>query len=421
MVAVMLTRPPEPFLHVDLDAFYAGVEVLKDPSLKGEPVVVGGAGARGVVASASYEARAYGVHSAMPTVRARRLCPDAVFLPADFEAYRTHSNRFREVLLSYTPLVEPISLDEAFLDVGGATTLFGPPVRIAEKIRADVAHEVGVTCSVGVAATKFVAKLASDHRKPDGLLHVRAAETLAYLEPLPIGRLWGVGEKTGDLLGRLAIRTVGDLARTPRPVLERLLGEASARHLGELAHGIDDRDVIPYEAPKSVSHEETFDRDLDDEEEICRELLHLSTRVAARLREDGYRARTVTMKARLVSFTTLTRARTFAAPTDVGADLYHVVVELYRGLPGARRRIRLLGVAATGLVAAASEQLSLIRGERWGEVERTMDRIEARFGRGAATQAVLLDRDRSQVRSPSFRRNADLRYDQTDGRPRDRR
>jgi DNA polymerase-4 len=390
----MPARPPEPILHVDLDAFYASVEVLKDPSLAGRPVIVGGTGARGVVASASYEARAYGIRSAMPAVRARRLCPDAVFLPSDFEAYRAHSNRFREVLLSFTPIVEPISLDEAFLDVGGATALFGPPERIAATIRARVASEVGVTCSVGVAPTKFVAKLASDDRKPDGLLHVPADGVLAFLEPLPVGRLWGVGEKTGELLGRLAIRTIGDLARTPEPVLERILGEQAARHLWGLAHGVDDRVVVAYEAPKSVSHEETFERDLDDEAEILRELLALSGRVATRLRADGYRARTVVLKARLATFTTLTRSRTLPDPTDVGADLYRTVAELYRNLPGARRRIRLLGVQAAGLVPAGSEQLAMLRGERWGDVERAMDRIERRFGRGAATAASLLDRDR---------------------------
>lgn len=406
----MTARPPEPILHVDLDAFYAGVEVLKDPSLKGKPVIVGGTGPRGVVASASYEARAYGVRSAMPAVRARRLCPDGIFVASDFEAYRIHSIRFREVLLSYTPLVEPISLDEAFLDVGGATRLFGDPPEIGRRIRADVAREVGVTCSVGVAATKFVAKLASDHRKPDGLLHVRADETLAFLEPLPVGRLWGVGEKTGDLLGRLAIRTVGDLARTPRPVLERLLGEASARHLEELSHGVDDRTVVPYEAPKSIGHEETFDRDLDDEDEIARELLHLSGKVAARLREDGYRARTVTLKARLVNFTTLTRARTLSDPTDVGAELYHVALAMYRALPGDRRRIRLLGVQGSGLVSAGAEQLALLHGERWGDVERTLDRIQRRFGVGAATQATLLDLGHRGDRDPGFRRSGTPPY-----------
>lgn len=390
----MTARPPEPILHVDLDAFYASVEVLKDPSLRGKPVVVGGAGPRGVVASASYEARRYGIHSAMPGMRAKRLCPDAVFLPADFAAYRAHSNRFREILLAHTPLVEPISLDEAFLDVGGATSLFGPPSAIGAKIRADVEREVGVTCSVGVASTKFVAKLASDGCKPDGLLVVPADGVMAYLEPLPVGRLWGVGEKTGQVLGRLAIRTIGDLGRTPESILTRLLGEQSARHLTQLAHGIDDRDVVPYEAPKSVGHEETFERDIDDEETILRELLALSGRVASRLRADGYRARTVTLKVRLATFTTLTRARTLPDATDVGADLYRVVAELYRALPGQRRRVRLLGVQASGLVQGAAEQLALLRGERWGDVERAVDRIEARFGRGAAGPASLLDRDR---------------------------
>jgi len=396
----MPPRPAEPMLHIDLDAFYPGVEMLKDPTLRGKPVVVGGTGSRGVVSSASYEARRFGIHSAMPSVRARRLCPDAIFLPPDFEAYKRYSNRFREVLLSYTPLVEPISLDEAFLDVAGATTLFGSPSEIAAKIRADVEREVGVTCSAGVAATKFVAKLASDHCKPDGLLYIPVEETVAFLEPLPVGRLWGVGDKTAELLGRLAIRTVGDLARTPRAVLERLLGESSARHLTELAHGVDDRVVVPYEAPKSVGHEETFDRDLDDTDEIVRELLHLSSRVAARLRDDGYRARTVTLKVRLANFTTLSRARTLPDATDLGSDLYHVTRELYQALPGTGRRVRLLGVQASGLQPAGAEQLALLRGERWGDVERTIDRIEHRFGKGAATQATLLDRHRDRVQEP---------------------
>jgi len=393
----MTGRPPEPILHVDLDAFYASVEILKDPTLRGKPVIVGGTGSRGVVTSASYEARVFGVHSAMPSVRARRLCPEGTFVPPDFEAYRTHSNRFREVLLAHTPLVEPISLDEAFLDVSGSTLLFGEPVEIAAKIRRDVESEVGVTCSVGVASTKFVAKLASDDCKPDGLLHVRAGEVLAFLGPLPVGRLWGVGEKTAAVLDRLAIRTVGDLGRTPRPILERLLGEAAAAHLSSLAHGVDDRSVVPYEAPKSIGHEETFDRDLDDDREILRELLALSGKVAARLREDGYRARTITLKARLANFTTLTRSRTQADPTDLGADLYRTVSELYGALPGAGRRIRLLGVQAGGLVAAGADQLALLRSDRWGDVERTIDRIERRFGAGAAKPAALLDRSRRGV------------------------
>jgi DNA polymerase IV len=400
MMSRVTERPAEPILHVDLDAFYASVAILQDPSLKGKPVIVGGTGARGVVTSASYEARAFGVRSAMPSVRARRLCPEGIFLPPDFEAYRTHSNRFREVLLAHTPLVEPISLDEAFLDVAGATLLFGAPVEIARRIRREVGSEVGVTCSVGVAPAKFVAKLASDDCKPDGLLHVRAGEVRLFLEPLPVGRLWGVGEKTAAILDRLAIRTVGDLGRTPVPILDRLLGEAAASHLSALAHGVDDRPVVPYEAPKSIGHEETFDRDLDDDREILRELLALSGRVAARLREDGYRCRTVTLKARLANFTTLTRSRTRADPTDLGADLYRTVSELYGALPGARRRIRLLGVQAGGLVSAGAEQLALLRSERWGEVERTVDRIERRFGVGAAKPAELLERGRARLPSP---------------------
>jgi DNA polymerase IV len=394
--AVTRSVVSEPMLHVDLDAFYASVEVLKDPSLTGKPVVVGGAGTRGVVMSASYEARALGIASAMPAVRARRLCPEAVFVPPDFESYKTHSNRFREVLLAVTPLVEPISLDEAFLDVSGANLLFGDPEAIGAKIRAEVQAEVGVRCSVGVGPSKLIAKLASAAAKPDGLVVVRAGEVGAFLDPLPVRALWGVGEKTGETLSRLGVRTVGDLARTPPSVLGRLIGEQHAADLIGLARGVDDRPVVPYEAPKSVSHEETFGRDLDDERELLREILSLSQKVAARLREDGYRARTVTLKVRLANFATLTRSRTLPAPTDVAADLYQVVGELFRALPGARRRVRLLGVAATGLAPAGQEQLALLRGERWGDVERAVDRIERRFGQGSAMPAALLDRHRNR-------------------------
>jgi DNA polymerase-4 len=389
----------ESILHVDLDAFYASVEVLKDPSLTGRPVVVGGGGNRGVVMSASYEARAFGIRSAMPAVRARRLCPDVVFVPPDFEAYKAHSNRFREVLLAVTPLVEPISLDEAFLDVSGASLLFGDPVEIAEKVRRDVREDVGVSCSVGVGPSKLIAKLASRDAKPDGMVFVPASGVGAFLDPLPARALWGVGEKTMDVLSRLGVKTVGDLARTPPVVLGRLLGEQHARDLHHLARGTDDRSVVPYEPPKSVSHEETFDHDLDDDRELLREILSLCQRVGARLREDGYRARTVTLKIRLANFTTLTRSRTGDRPTDVAADLYQVAAELFRGLPGARRRVRLLGVAGTNLVAAGDEQLALLRGERWGEVERAVDRIEKRFGRGSAMPAALLDR-RREPRGP---------------------
>jgi DNA polymerase-4 len=394
-----MSRTPEPILHVDLDAFYASVEVLKDPALAGRPVVVGGAGTRGVVMSASYEARAFGIRNAMPAVRARRLCPDAVFVPPDFESYQAHSNRFREVLLSVTPLVEPIALDEAFLDVSGAVLLFGEPEAVAERIRRLVRTQVGVTCSVGVAPSKLVAKLASRQAKPDGLVVVRAGDFWSFLDPLPARALWGVGEKTVETLARLGVKTIGDLAQTPPSVLGRLLGEQHAADLIDLAQGSDERVVVPYEAPKSVSHEETFDTDLDAEDDLLREALALSHKVAARLRKDGYRTRTVVLKIRLANFTTLTRSRTLPAPTDVAADLYEVVCELYRGLPGVRRRVRLLGVAATGLVPAGAEQLALLRGERWRDVERAVDRIERRFGQGAAGPAALIGRRPSRPSS----------------------
>ncbi|HEX2026232.1 MAG TPA: DNA polymerase IV [Actinomycetota bacterium] len=385
-------RPAEPILHVDMDAFYASVEALKDPSLAGAPVAVGGAGPRGVVMSASYEARRFGVRSAMPAAQARRRCPELVFVPPDFESYRAYANRLRELFLSFTPLVEPLSLDEAFLDVSGATSLFGPPAGIAERIRVAVREELELGCSVGVAPNKFLAKLASGAAKPAGVIVVAADAVEAFLNPLPVEMVWGVGERTHEVLARLGVRTVGDLAATPRSVLERVVGEGAGAHLAELAAGRDERPVIPYEPPKQISHEETFDRDLDADEDVLRELLRLSHRVAARLRSDGYRARTVTIKARLASFATLTRSKTIPDPTDTGADLYRVAGSLYAALPGSRRRIRLLGIAASGLIPAGAEQLALVRSGRWEDAERAVDRIERRFGPGSAFPAALLDR-----------------------------
>jgi DNA polymerase-4 len=383
-------RPNEPILHVDLDAFYASVEVLKDPSLTGKPVVVGSPGPRGVVMSASYEARARGLHSAMPSLRARRVCPEAVFVPPDFESYRAYSNRFREVLLAHSPAIEPLSLDEAFLDVSGATLLFGPPRTIAERIRTTVRNELALTASVGVGPNKLLAKLASTRAKPDGLLVVPADYIQAFLHPLPVGALWGIGEKTAETLSRLGIRLIADLARTPPAILERVLGEGHARDLLALADGRDDRPVIPWEAPKSVSHEETYPRDLDDPQEVLREILSLSHRVAARLRADGYRARTITLKLRLPSFSTLTRSRTLPSATDTGADLYRVARELLLRLPPGRRRFRLIGVAATGLEPSGVQQVALVREGRWQDAERALDRVERRFGPGAAVPATLL-------------------------------
>jgi DNA polymerase-4 len=347
------------------------------------------------VMSASYEARAFGVRSAMPSARARRLCPEVVFVEPDFAAYRACATRLRELFLSFTPRVEPLSLDEAFLDVSGATSLFGPPPEIGRRIRARVREELGLTCSVGIAPNKFLAKLASSRAKPDGLLVVSAGKTLDFLHPLSVDALWGVGERTHEVLTRLGIRTVAELAGTSARVLERVMGDGPARHLLDLARGRDDRPIVAYEPPKQLSHEETFDHDLDEDDRVLRELLRLAFRVAGRLRREGYRARTVVLKVRLSSFTTLTRSRTLAEPTDAGTTLYRTVAELYRALPGAsRRRIRLLGIAGTGLLPAGARQMALVRAGRWEDAERALDRIESRFGEGAAVPAALLARDR---------------------------
>jgi DNA polymerase IV len=381
----------EPILHVDMDAFYASVEVIKDPTLRGKPVIVGGLGGRGVVTSASYEARAFGVTSAMPTVRARRLCPHAIFLSNDFEAYTDHSRRIREVFGSYTPLVEPLSLDEAFLDVSGSVRLFGTPVEMARKIRSDVAG-LGLPCSVGVAPNKFLAKLASTRAKPDGLLVVPVDRIDDFLHPLPVSALWGVGESTADSLRRLGLKTVGDVARMPRRTLERAVGESLGAHLNCLANGVDERVVTPHEPAKSVGSEETFATDLDDTQEILRELLRLSDRTAARVRAQGLCGRTVTIKIRFFNFRTITRSRTLEAAIDTGPELYDVARSLFERANPERPRIRLLGVTLSGLEPGPPKrQLELLTGApRWGEVTRAIDSIRDRFGDDAVRPATLL-------------------------------
>jgi DNA polymerase-4 len=388
----------ESILHVDMDAFYASVETIKDPTLRGRPVVVGGLGGRGVVTSASYEARSFGVASAMPIVRARRLCPHAVFLPNDFEAYTDYSRRIRDVFGSYTPLVEPLSLDEAFLDVAGSVRLFGEPVEIAQSIRSDVAA-LGLPCSVGVAQNKFLAKLASTRAKPAGLVVVPADDVAGFLHPLPVGALWGVGESTADVLRRLGLKTVGEVAGMPRRTLERAVGESLGAHLYDLANGIDDRVVTPDEPAKSVGSEETFAVDLDSVEIILREVLRLSDRTGARLRAKGLCGRTITLKIRFSNFKTITRSRTLEAAVDTGPEIYAEARSLYERLNPDRPRIRLLGVSISGIAPGPPQrQLDLLSGSpasRWGEVTRAIDSIRERFGDESMRPATLLEmRDR---------------------------
>jgi DNA polymerase-4 len=384
-----------PILHVDMDAFYASVEVIKDPSLKGKPVIVGGQGGRGVVTSASYEARAFGVRSAMPTIQARRLCPNGIFLPNDFTAYQDLSARIREVFTSFTPLVEPLSLDEAFLDVSGSVKLFGDPVDIARKVKTGIAG-LGLTCTVGVAPNKFLAKLASTRAKPDGLLVIPPDGVEAFLHPLPATALWGVGEATGETLRRLGIKTVGDLAAIPRRTLERAIGDSLGAHLSHLAAGEDDRPVTPDEPAKSVGSEETFMADLDAHDHILREILRLADRTAGRLRAKGLCGRTVTIKVRWSSFQTITRSRTLPAEVDTAAEIYAVARELYEKLAPAAPRIRLLGVSVTSLAAGPPRKQLDLLGERsgragWQEASEAVDSIRKRFGSSSVGPATLVD------------------------------
>ncbi|MFI6329475.1 DNA polymerase IV [Micromonospora chersina] len=383
-----------PILHVDMDAFFASVEVRRRPELRGQPVVVGGIGPRGVVSSASYEARRFGVRSAMPTARARALCPHAVYLPPDFSQYSAASRAVMRIFRDVTPLVEPLSLDEAFLDVAGARRLFGSPTEIARLIRRRVAEEQELTCSVGVAPSKFVAKLGSTRAKPDGLLVVPAARVLEFLHPLPVAALWGVGERSAEALHRLGLRTVGDLAEAPPGLLRRAVGEASAGHLHELAWGRDPRRVSPEHVEKSIGAEVTFDTDVTDPAEIRRALLALAEKAGARLRAAGQVGRTVSLKVRLADFRTVSRSRTLGVPTDTAREMFDTAWALWTALaPG--EPVRLVGVRMEGLAAAdeTPQQLTLGAPERgWREAEAAADAAAARFGRSVIGPASLLHR-----------------------------
>ncbi len=379
-------------LHVDMDAFFASVELVRHPELRGRPVLVGGTGERGVVAAASYEARVFGVHSAMPSVVARRLCPDAVFLPGDHSHYGEVSRRVMAIFRRFTPLVEPLSLDEAFLDVSGSVTLLGPPAEQAAEIRRLVHAEEGLGCSVGVAPNKYLAKLASEQAKPRvsergteegaGVLVVCSDEVADFLEPLPVSAIWGVGPRTDERLQRLGVRTVGKLAEVPEQTLADLFGETVGRHLWRLARGVDERPVDPEQSVKSISHEETFATDRTSHGELRRYLARQADAVAVRLRAGGIAGRTVTLKVRFADFSTVTRSHTRADPTDVAAEILETADDLLAGLdptPG----VRLLGVGVSGLQDASVRQLRFedLSTRTRRQAERTVDEIRNRFGK----------------------------------------
>ncbi|WP_377272060.1 DNA polymerase IV [Peterkaempfera sp. SMS 1(5)a] len=378
-------------LLVDLDAFYASVELRRHPELHGRPVVVGSAGPRGVVMSATYDARACGVHAGQPVGRARRLCPQAVFLPPDHDEYALASTGVMELLHSLARKVEPVSLDEAYLDLAGVP---GDPLGLARHIRAAVAAEQSLTASVGIGPSKLVAKLAATAAKPNGLRAVAPAEVADFLRPMPAAGLPGVGERTAELLGRFGLHTVADLADTPRATLRRMLGAAAGDQLHRLAQGVDERPVVPYRAERSLGAEHTYPADTDDPEVVERTLLALSGATAARLRAARLAARTVTLKIRFHDFTTITRSRTLPEPVDLARDLHAAAAALHRGLHLQRARIRLVGVRAEGLVSAAGRAVQPALGERehgWREVERTVDAVSRRFGDGAVRPASLID------------------------------
>jgi DNA polymerase IV len=386
-------------LHVDLDAFYASVEVLANPALAGRPVLVGGTGPRGVVAAASYEARRFGVHSAMPMARARRLCPQAVVLPPRFDAYGEVSGRVQEIFRAFTPLVEPIALDEAFLDVTGSERLFGTGPQIGAAIRHRIRADIGPAASVGVAATKLVAKLASEDAKPDGLLAIEPGTELAFLHPLPAGRLWGVGPATLRRLARFGIQTVGDLAALPEATLVDALGRAAGHALHELAQGRDPRPVEPDREAKSIGQEETFPRDVHDRDALRREARRMADRVGVRLRERGLAGRTVTLKLRYPDFRTITRSATVAEPLAGSADIAGLAVGLLDRVDlGAG--VRLLGVSVRNLTAAPAHQEALPLGDApeaspaIDPVQWAVDAVRARFGEGAVGSAGFVDRRR---------------------------
>jgi DNA polymerase-4 len=377
-------------VHVDMDAFYAAVEQRDRPEFAGQPVVVGAdPRGRGVVAAASYEARRYGIRSAMPISRAYRLCPHGVYLPVDMPKYARVSAEIMAILARFTPLVEPLSLDEAFLDVTASQALFGPAMEIARTIKSRIRTELRLTASAGVAPNKFLAKIASELRKPDGLVEVPAGDEAVFLRELPITRLWGVGPAVEQELAALGVQTIGALARLPRRLLVARMGRFGA-HLWALAQGQDERPVAPWEDPKSVGAEETFERDTNDVARLRATLLAQADRVAAELRGLGLLGRTVTLKLRYADFRTVTRRETAPVPTADGSEIFRRAWAAFSRLPRPQP-VRLIGLSVSGMATGgAPRQLPLFgRPMRAEAVGRLADELRARFGPGAVRRASL--------------------------------
>jgi len=384
-------------LHVDMDAFYASVEERDNPKLKGKAVVVG-AGKRGVVSAANYEARKFGIRAAMPVYKAKALAPHAVFITPDIAKYSEVSKHVMQIFNDVTPYVEPISLDEAFLDVTGARKLLGTGKQIADLIRKRVEKEQGITCSVGIAHNKFIAKIASGHCKPNGVLEIDPAKMLDFLHPLAANEIWGVGPKTNEQLAKLGLITIADIANTPRSTLIKILGQAGGSSLYELAWGRDYRDVITEHIEKSISASETFDFDIDQQEEILKEYLRLTEKSAERMREKGLAANTISIKVRFSDFKTISRSKTFDLPINSTQEIFEVVKNLYLALGLERVLIRLVGVSLDSLVENDDLQ-QMVLGQResgWAQADRAIDRIKQRFGRTSLRPARLVSKENEE-------------------------
>lgn len=380
-------------LHVDMDAFFASVEERDNPKLKGKIVVVG-AGVRGVVSSANYAARKFGIRAAMPVSQAKRLAPEAIFVSPNHERYSEVSAKIMKIFASFTPFVEPISLDEAFLDVTGSQKLLGTSREIGESIRNRVFQEEGLTCSVGIAPNKFIAKLASGRCKPNGILEIHKDRIIDFLHPLPVSEIWGVGPKTNELLLELGLKTVGDIANTPQNTLIRALGEAAGQSLYELSWGRDFREVEPLDIDKSISAAETFDMDIDDQEELLKEILRMCERSASRMREKNFSARTVGIKIRFADFKTINRTKTLPSPIKSTNQIYEVAKNLFLALKLDRARVRLVGVSLENLTESGESFEQLLLGERekgWREATDAIDAATERFGHGSIRPARLFD------------------------------
>jgi DNA polymerase-4 len=379
-------------LHVDMDAFYASVEERDNPKLKGKAVVVG-MGKRGVVSAANYEARKFGIRAAMPIYKAKALAPHAVFIAPNMVRYTQVSEQVMEIFEDVTPYVEPISLDEAFLDVTGARRLLGSGQEIADQIRKRVEKELGITCSVGIAHNKFIAKIASGHCKPNGVLEVDPEKMLEFLHPLAANEIWGVGPKTNELLEKMGLFTIADIANTPRTTLIRVLGQANGSSLYELAWGRDYRDVVTEHIEKSISASQTFDVDLYQQEEILKEFLRLTEKSADRMRGKGLATNTISIKVRFTDFKTISRSKTLDLPTTGTQEIFEVAKALYLGLNLDRVLIRLVGVSLDSLVEN-DDVKQMVLGERtssWQQADRAIDRVKAKFGRASLRPARLVD------------------------------